>query len=141
MNESENIGILDFRLKSIESEIKELKQFLVSVPIMNSAIDNLEKRVTACETNIDLLNREVAKVKNEPTKRSAEKWQYISEYIFKTIVAFGIGGILLKVGLNDNQTKRQRLSSDSPENRMLCPFLRSNGRNENRKGTDCKADK
>lgn len=99
MSENENIGILDFRLKSIESEIKELKQLLVSVPIMNSAIDNLEKRVTACETNIDLLNREVAKVKNEPVKKSAERWQYITDYIFKILVATGIGGVLLKVGL------------------------------------------
>ena len=99
MSENENIGVLDFRLKSIEEQIKELKQLLVSVPIMNSAIDNLEKRVSACETNIDLLNREVTKVKNEPTKKSAEKWRYISEYIFKAIVAFGIGGILLKVGI------------------------------------------
>lgn len=98
MDES-NIDVLDYRLQSIESEIKELKGLLVSVPIMNSTIGNLEKRVSACETNIDLLNREVTKIKNEPAKKSAERWQYICDYIFKTIVAFGIGAILVKVGL------------------------------------------
>lgn len=99
MSENDTIGILDFRLKSIEDEIKNLKSLLVSVPIMNNAIDNLEKRVSACETNIDLLNREVSKIKNEPVKKSAEKWHYICDYIFKTIVGLGVTALIIKLGL------------------------------------------
>lgn len=98
MDES-NIDVLDYRLQSIEAEIKELKGLLVSVPIMNNAIDNLEKRVSTCETNIDLLNREMSKVKNEPVKKSAERWQYISDYIFKTIVTIAVAALLFKMGL------------------------------------------
>lgn len=98
MDES-NIDVLDYRLKSIEDQIKELKGLLVSVPIMSNTLESLEKRVQACETNIDLLNREVSKVKNEPVKKSAERWQYICDYAFKLIVASGIGAILLKIGL------------------------------------------
>ena len=35
----------------------------------------------------------------KPTKEKADKWQYILDYIFKSIVAVAIGVILGKVGL------------------------------------------
>lgn len=96
---NDELKLLDFRLKSIEDEIKGLKELLVKVPILTNELESLEHRVSTCETNIDLLNKEITKVKAEPIKKSAEKWKYISDYIFKSVVAIIIGYFLYKVGL------------------------------------------
>lgn len=97
---NDEINILDYRLQQIENEIKGLKELLVTVPILNNDLQNLEHRISTAETNIDLLNKEVSKLKNEPTKKSAEKWNYILDYMFKTVVTIIIGYFFYKVGLS-----------------------------------------
>ena len=97
---NEEINVIDYRLQQIENEIKGLKELLVTVPILNNDLTNLEHRIEACETNIDLLNKEVNKLRNEPTKKSAEKWNYILDYMFKTVVTIIIGYFFYKVGLS-----------------------------------------
>lgn len=96
---NDDLNILDYRLKAIENEIKSLKDLLVTVPILNNELQNLEHRVDNCEVNIDLLNKEMTKIKAEPIKKSAEKWKYITDYVFKSIVAIIVGWFLYKVGL------------------------------------------
>lgn len=97
---NDELNILDYRLQQIENEIKGLKELLVTVPILNNDLQNLEHRISTAETNIDLLNKEVSKLKSEPMKKSAEKWNYILDYVFKTVVTIVIGYFLYKVGLS-----------------------------------------
>ena len=97
---NDEVNILDYRLQQIENEIKGLKELLVTVPILNNDLQNLEHRISATETNIDLLTKEVSKLKSEPMKKSAEKWNYILDYAFKTIITVVIGYFLYKVGLS-----------------------------------------
>lgn len=97
---NDDVNILDYRLQQIENEIKGLKELLVTVPILNNDLQNLEHRLNAAETNIDLLTKEVSKIKSEPMKKSAEKWNYILDYSFKTVVTVIIGYFLYKVGLS-----------------------------------------
>lgn len=97
---NDDVNILDYRLQQIENEIKGLKELLVTVPILNNDLQNLEHRINVAETNIDLLNKEVSKLKSEPIKKSAEKWNYILDYVFKTVVTIVIGYFLYKVGLS-----------------------------------------
>lgn len=96
---NEEIGILDYRLKSIESELKELKELLVEVPILSNTVQSLEHRISACESNLDTLTMEVSKLKSEPLRHNAEKWKTISDYIFKAVVAVIIGYVFTKIGL------------------------------------------
>lgn len=96
---SDDINVIDYRLQSIENEIKGLKELLVTVPILNNDLENLEHRIETCETNIDLLNKEISRLKNEPTKKSAEKWKYISDFIFKSLVAIIVGWFFYRLGL------------------------------------------
>lgn len=96
---SDDLNVLDYRLQAIENELKSLKELLVTVPVLTKDFENLEHRVDNCEINVDLINKEIAKLKAEPIKKSAEKWKYISDYIFKSIVAIIIGYFLYKVGL------------------------------------------
>lgn len=97
---NDDVNILDYRLQQIENEIKGLKELLVTVPILNNDLQNLEHRINVAETNIDLLNKELSKLKSEPMKKSAEKWNYILDYVFKTVVTVIIGYFLYKVGLS-----------------------------------------
>lgn len=96
----DDVNILDYRLQQIENEIKGLKELLVTVPILNNDLQNLEHRISTTETNIDLLNKEISKLKSEPTRKSAEKWNYILDYMFKTVVTIIIGYFFYKVGLS-----------------------------------------
>lgn len=96
---NEELSVLDYRLKAIEDELKGLKELLVTVPILNNEMQNLEHRVNVCESNVDMAMKEISKIKAEPMKKSAEKWKYITDYIFKSVVAIVIGYFLYKVGL------------------------------------------
>lgn len=96
---NEEVNVLDYRLKSIEEEIKSLKELLIKVPVMNNDIENIEHRVNACELNIDSLSTEITKLKNEPIKKNAEKWQFIMDFIFKSVITVIVGYFLVKVGL------------------------------------------
>lgn len=96
---NEEVNVLDYRLKSIEEEIKSLKELLIKVPVMNNDIENIEHRVNACELNIDSLSAEITKLKNEPIKKNAEKWQFIMDFIFKSVITVIVGYFLVKVGL------------------------------------------
>lgn len=96
---NEEVNVLDYRLKSIEEEIKSLKELLIKVPVMNNDIENIEHRVNACELNIDSLLTEITKLKNEPIKKNAEKWQFIMDFIFKSVITVIVGYFLVKVGL------------------------------------------
>lgn len=159
MNEDKQQGLelLEFRLNSIESEIRELKNLLIQVPLimdklnalttdtkeeldkLNNKIDisnsniekklgvslsgevsrieekiktnedalrmearnrmeQVEKRLDAVEINIDLLNKklgdvkdELTKVKEEPVRHQAKRWNYIVDYVYKGLVAVAIG--------------------------------------------------
>lgn len=96
---NDDINIIDYRLQQIENEIKGLKELLVTVPILNNSVENMENRIETCETNIDLLNKEITKLKNEPIKKSAEKWKYITDFIFKSLVAIIVGWFFYRLGL------------------------------------------
>ena len=96
---NEELSVIDYRLKSIEEELKGLKELLVTVPILNNELENLEHRLSTCETNVDIAMKEISNLKAEPVKQNAEKWKYITDYIFKSVVAVVIGYFLFKVGL------------------------------------------
>lgn len=98
MNDEAN-NILDYRLQSIEHELKSLKELLVTVPILNNDLQNLEHRIETAETNIDILNKEISMLKNEPIRKSADKWKFITDFIFKSIVAIVVGWALIRIGL------------------------------------------
>lgn len=96
---SDELELLEYKLKSIDCTLKELKELLVDVPILGNNLDHLKERVEQCETNIENLTAEVNKLKNEPMRKSAEKWKYITDFMFKSVVAIIIGILIHKVGL------------------------------------------
>lgn len=97
-----NLDIINYRLSSIEKELKELKELLITVPLLIGRIENIEKRLDAAETNVDLLHKEVSKLKAEPDKKAAGRFNYIADYIFKTIVGIVVAWLIMRTGLGGN---------------------------------------
>lgn len=56
MNNEELNNIIDFRLQSIETQLKELKELLVTVPILMNKLEDLSKDT---QKDIDKLNEKI----------------------------------------------------------------------------------
>lgn len=121
--ELNNFGVINVRLASIETTLSDLKDLLIKVPIISNDMADLERRTTTAETNIDVLTKEISHIKESckpvaemkaemktlkddisllklaPIQKNAGRWNYITDYIFKGLVAaaciylFSKGGI------------------------------------------------
>ena len=96
MSEFETVN---FRLEKIENSIEELRKVLIDSRIQAHDIEDMKADIIRHEGKIDKLENKVQELELKPTKEKADKWQYILDYVFKSIVAVAIGVILVKVGL------------------------------------------
>jgi len=125
MNDENSMNVLIYRLETIENELKSVKQLLIDVPLLNKNIEgaedylnrkidnaeeklnekisNLEKRIDVIETNVDVLHKELSEVKAEPNKKAAGRFNYIADYIFKTVVGIVVAWLILQTGLGGAQ--------------------------------------
>ena len=122
--EQNNFGVINVRLKSIEATLSDLKDLLIKVPIMVNDMADLERRTTTAETNIDVLAKEVTHLKEScksitemrveiksakeelnnlklaPIQKNAGRWNSITDYIFKGLVAAACIYLFSKGGFN-----------------------------------------
>lgn len=85
-----NLEVVDYRLKNIENQLSELKDLLVQVPMLNKEIADMDKRLSFAEADIKTVKEDINRMKIAPVKKSAERWQYIIDYIFKGLVALAV---------------------------------------------------
>lgn len=83
----ESLEIMSFRLTNIEKSIAELKDVVLETKLQERDIKDL----TAAQNELlKAINAHDLRIKNlelKPTKERADRWQFIVEYIFKTVVA------------------------------------------------------
>lgn len=99
MAEVSEFETVNYRLEKIENSIEELRKVLVDSRIQAHDIEDMKADIIRHEGKIDKLENKVQELELKPTKEKADKWQYILDYVFKSIVAVAIGVILVKVGL------------------------------------------
>lgn len=99
MAEVSEFETVNYRLEKIENSIEELRKVLVDSRIHAHDIEDMKSDIIRHEGKIDKLENKVQELELKPTKEKADKWQYILDYVFKSIVAVAIGVILVKVGL------------------------------------------
>ena len=99
MAEVSEFETVNYRLEKIETSIEELRKVLVDSRIQAHDIEDMKSDIIRHEGKLDKLENKVQELELKPTKEKADKWQYILDYIFKSIVAVAIGVILVKVGL------------------------------------------
>lgn len=105
IEEKFNQKIVD-EVNRVETKIKTNEKALRLE--LENKLESIEKRIDTTDVNYDLLLKEVSvmksdisTLKNAPDKKSASKWNYISENIFKTIVGIGIAYLIMRLGLGE----------------------------------------
>ena len=99
MAEVSEFETVNYRLEKIENSIEELRKVVIDSRIQAHDIEDMKADIIRHEGKIDKLENKVQELELKPTKEKADKWQYILDYVFKSIVAVAIGVILVKVGL------------------------------------------
>lgn len=93
------LATVNYRLEKIENSIEELKKVLIESRIQAHDIEDMKSDIIKHDGKIDKLEHKVQELELKPTQEKASRWQYIIDYIFKSLVTVAIGAILLKVGL------------------------------------------
>lgn len=102
MPESTSDSVQDFRLDRIEKNLDELSQKLDALNDINIKMRDIESRLDILQELRDAINsheKRLRKLELAPMEQSSGRWNYIMDYAFKSIVAAGVGFILVKVGL------------------------------------------
>ena len=96
----QSADLIAFRLNNIESQLAEMQQLIKTNIIQDKDINNLQDRMTLAENDIVYLKSQVNVLRQEPIKKSAKRWEYVIDYIFKALVAIGVTAMLIKMGLS-----------------------------------------
>lgn len=97
--ENSKLALINYRLESIENTLGELKALLVDVPRLQDRITLCEKQTDENKLDIEHLQNEVQEVSQRPAKKDAARWQYILDFVFKTLVAAAVVLLLAKIGV------------------------------------------
>lgn len=97
MNE-ETIG---YRLDSIEETLRQLKDLLVTTQRQQDQIDILQKNQYQMQSTLDDIKVDIQELRVRPAMQDSKRWQYILDYIFKALVAAGVGALLVTLKLGN----------------------------------------
>lgn len=90
---------MDRQLEGLEKKVDQLLELLTEFKIQKKDIERIFEQQEELKADMDRIKVEVSALKLMPEKKSAERWNYIVEYIFKGIVAVAIAAVLVKAGL------------------------------------------
>ena len=99
MDEQENIGTINYRLTNIESTLAELKSVIVENKLQDKEIASVKEKLNECIQALNAHDQRIKKVELEPVESKANKWQMISDSVFKFIISTAIGFFAVKFGL------------------------------------------
>ena len=91
-------GLINFRLEAIEKSLADLKDVVLETKMQERDIKDLAEKQTELLQAINCHDTRIKNLEIAPTQSKAEKWQYITDYLFKTLVAGGIIYFLTKIG-------------------------------------------
>ena len=83
----ESLEIMNFRLTNIEKSIEELKDVVLDTKLQERDIKDLAATQNELLKAVNAHDVRIKNLELKPTKEKADRWQFIVEYIFKTVVA------------------------------------------------------
>ena len=92
--------LIQFRLDSIDEQLKQMQDIIKNNILQDRDIKDLNQRMLLAESEIACIKANVAKLANQPTVEKAERWKYITDYIFKILVAASVAGLAYKIGVS-----------------------------------------
>ena len=90
---------IEYRLDNIEKVLGEMKDVLLENKLQARDIRDLGQQQKELLNAINAHEKRIKELEVQPMKDKADKWQYILDYIFKSIVTIAVGYVLVKVGL------------------------------------------
>ncbi len=97
--EKDNFDTINFRLGKIEQTLSDLKNVLVDNKLQARDIKELNNKHREILDAINAHDKRIRKLEEKPTQEKAEKWKFISDYIFKAVVIAIATIFLSKIGL------------------------------------------
>lgn len=99
MEQEENFKTVNYRLSNIEKTLSELKDVVLENKLQARDIKDLSAKISNISDMLQNQERRIQTLETRPTQEKAERWQYIVDYIFKGIIAFIAGLIVIKLNL------------------------------------------
>lgn len=90
--------VINFRLDAIDKSLADLKDVVLETKMQERDIKSLAEKLTEVLQAINSHDSRIKALEIAPTQNKAEKWQYITDYLFKALVAGGIIYFLSKIG-------------------------------------------
>lgn len=89
--------LIQFRLDSIDEQLKQMQDIIKNNILQDRDIEDLRQRMLLAESEIACIKTNMTKLANQPAAEKAERWKYITDYIFKGIVAAAVAGLAMKL--------------------------------------------
>jgi hypothetical protein len=100
-NEEQNDNkIINYRLTNIESTLAELKTVIVENKLQEKEIQDIKGKLVECLQAFNAHDKRIRNLEIEPVKNKADKWQTISDMVFKWVIGAAIGFAAIKFGIN-----------------------------------------
>lgn len=99
-NEEQNDNkIINYRLTNIESTLAELKTVIVENKLQEKEIQDIKGKLVECLQAFNAHDKRIRNLELEPVKNKADKWQTISDMVFKWVIGAAIGFAAIKFGI------------------------------------------
>ena len=100
-NEEQNDNkIINYRLTNIESTLAELKTVIVENKLQEKEIQDIKGKLVECLQAFNAHDKRIRNLELEPVKNKADKWQTISDMVFKRVIGAAIGFAAIKFGIS-----------------------------------------
>lgn len=97
--QSANIETVNFRLTSIEATLSELKAVIVENKLQEKEIKDIKEKLVECLQAFNSHDKRIRDLELQPVQDKANKWQTITDMVFKWVISVGIGYFAIKMGL------------------------------------------
>lgn len=97
--DNNNIGTINFRLTNIEATLAELKTVVLENKLQEKEIKDIKEKLVECLQAFNSHDKRIRELEVAPVKGKAEKWQTITDTVFKWVISAGIGYFAIKMGL------------------------------------------
>lgn len=93
------VKTIEYRLDKIDTQLDALKTLMVDSKLQEKDIKSIYARIEKLEADQSEIREKLEELEDAPTKKSAMKWDFILDYIFKALVAAAVLFIFVRLGI------------------------------------------
>lgn len=91
--------IINYRLTNIESTLAELKTVIVENKLQEKEIQSIKCKLEECIQAFNSHDKRIRNLELEPVKSKADRWQTITDMVFKWVIGAAISFFAIKFGV------------------------------------------